>query len=89
MFYTQHIIGNTNNLKSKTLQREIRTMNDNLKRDTTGKCTIGQCRDRALEGQQERQGKIVASRFQSEESYPSPPGASFRNEPPGFLGGHV
>jgi hypothetical protein len=64
-------------------------MEDILKRDTTGKCTIGECRDRSLEGQRDRQARIDASGFQSEEEYPSPAGACSRNEPPGFLGGHV
>jgi hypothetical protein len=64
-------------------------MEDILKRDITGRCTVGECRNRSLEGQRERQAQITASGFQSEEEYPSPPDASLRNEPPGFLGGHV
>jgi hypothetical protein len=73
----------------KPEEKEIHTMEDILKRDTTGKCTIGECRNRSLEGQQERQGRIIASGVQSEEEYPSAPGASMRNQAPGFLGGHV
>jgi hypothetical protein len=63
-------------------------MIDNLKRDITGECE-GECKDRVREGEEERQEKIAKSSVKSPESYPSPPGAKSRNEPPGFLGGHV
>ena len=37
----------------------------------------------------ERQKEIAESSVESPDAYPSAPGAHTRNEPPGFLGGHV
>ena len=58
------------------------------KRDITGDCE-GECKDRVREGEEERQKKIAKSSFKSPDSFPNAPGAKHRNEPPGFLGGHV
>jgi hypothetical protein len=63
-------------------------MTDIPKRDITGDCE-GDCKDRVLEGQKERQKKIAKSGFKTADSFPNAPGAKHRNEPPGFLGGHV
>ena len=60
-----------------------------LDRDRTGFCTEGDCRDRAFEGELDRQAQINASGFESEEEFPNVSGAWSRNEAPGFLGGHV
>jgi hypothetical protein len=60
-----------------------------LERDAKGKCTEGECRDRALEGQRERQKKIKSASYSTGNGTVGAPGASSRNEPPGFLGGHV
>lgn len=57
-------------------------------RDTTGECE-GECKDRVLEGEKERQEKIAKSGVKTTESFPDAPGAHSRNEPPGYLGGHV
>ena len=63
-------------------------MKDMPKRDITGDCE-GDCKDRVLEGEKERQKKIAKSGIKTADSYPNAPGAKSRNEPPGFLGGHV
>ena len=63
-------------------------MLDNLKRDITGECE-GECQDRVRSGEEERQETIANSSVKSPDSYPKAPGAKHRNEPPGFLGGHV
>jgi len=58
-------------------------------RDISGKCR-GECRDRVLEGEQERQKEINAKSVQY--SSPSPNSPSWthkRNDPPGGLGGKV
>jgi hypothetical protein len=57
-------------------------------RDITGKCE-GECNDRVREGEEERQHKIAKSKFSSPDSFPNAPGAKYRTEQPGFLGGHV
>jgi len=62
--------------------------NEMLLRDITGECE-GECRDRVREGEIERQNKIRQSGFAEPESFPNAKGAHLRNEPPGFLGGHV
>ncbi len=63
-------------------------MVDNLKRDITGECE-GECKDRVHAGEEERQKRIAKSSVKSPDSFPKAPGAKHRNEPPGFLGGHV
>ena len=63
-------------------------MADIPKRDITGECDEGDCKDRVFEGEKERQKKIAKSGVKETESFPNAPGASSRNEPPGFLGGH-
>ena len=60
------------------------------KRDIEGKCEEGECRDRALEGLEERQEKMKKEDVEEIEEYPNAPeGAKKRNEPPGSMGGHV
>ena len=63
-------------------------MPDMPKRDITGNCE-GACRDRVHEGEADRQNEIAKSKFKSADSFPNAPGASSRNAPPGWLGGHV
>ncbi len=63
-------------------------MTDIPKRDITGECE-GECRDRVNESNQERQVQMKKMKTKSPSSYPSVPGASDRNEPPGFFGGHA
>ena len=63
-------------------------MTDIPERDITGHCE-GECRDRVHEGEDERQKEIAKSKFKSADSFPNAPGASSRNDPPGWLGGHV
>ncbi len=60
-----------------------------LKRDAKMKCTEGECRDRALEGQKERQSKIKSESYSTGDGTISAPGANSRKDPPGWLGGHV
>jgi hypothetical protein len=60
-----------------------------LDRDRTGKCTVGECRDRVGELEKEMQTKMGEFDVSSPEDYPDIKWATFRNEPPGFLGGHV
>jgi hypothetical protein len=64
-------------------------MTDMPKRDTSGKCDEGECRNRVLEGQEERQHDISASGLETPESYPDAKWARSRNEQPGVWGGHV
>jgi len=57
------------------------------KRDTTGKCE-GECRDRVMEGEKERQKEIESKPYDT----PNPNSPSWtkrRNDPPGVLGGRV
>lgn len=58
-------------------------------RDRTGKCTEGECRDRVRELEEELQSEMRGYDVEEPEDYPATDWASFRNEPPGFLGGHV
>lgn len=56
-------------------------------RDITGKCE-GECRDRVMEGEEERQQEIESQPYDT----PSPNSPSWtkrRNDPPGVLGGRV
>lgn len=56
-------------------------------RDTTGKCE-GECRDRVMEGEKERQREIESQPYDTP-SQDSPPWTKRRNAPPGVLGGRV
>ena len=60
-----------------------------LDRDRTGKCTVGECRDRVRVLEEELQSEMVGYDVEEPADYPDSEWASFRNEPPGFLGGHV
>jgi hypothetical protein len=57
-------------------------------RDIPGHCE-GEFRDRVREGEDDRQKHIAESGFKSADSFPNAPGAKSRNDPPGWLGGHV
>lgn len=58
-------------------------------RDTNGKC-VGECRDRVLEGEVERQEAInFSSKPYDEPAERSPSWTSQRNDPPGAMGGRV
>ena len=46
-------------------------------------------KDRVRAGEEERRETIAKSSVKSPDSFPKAPGAKHRNEPPGFLGGHV
>ncbi len=63
-------------------------MKNILKRDINGECE-GECKDRVREGEEERQKQIAKSNVKSPDHFPNAPGAKSRNDPPGFLGGHV
>lgn len=63
-------------------------MKDILKRDITGHC-VGECKNSVWEAQQRRQAEIDTSGVASCDDYPTVEKAFSRNEPPGFLGGHV
>lgn len=64
-------------------------MNEIPTRDITGHCQ-GECRDRVLEGQQERQDEINASaKGYDTPAEHSPPWTASRNDPPGVLGGRM
>ncbi|MGD9948849.1 MAG: hypothetical protein AB7U29_10255 [Desulfobulbus sp.] len=52
-----------------------------LKRDATGKCEEGECRDRVSEGNQDRQVEIEKEGVQAPESYPEVPGAEKLDNP--------
>ena len=59
------------------------------KRDTSGKCH-GECRDRVLEGEKERQSEINKSKMSySSPAEKSPEWTHGRNDPPGSLGGRI
>ena len=58
-------------------------------RDITGKCE-GECRDRVLEGEQERQDFINASsKGYDTPAERSPSWTASRNDPPGAMGGRI
>jgi len=52
-----------------------------LKRDITGKCEEGECRDRVTEGNKARKVEIEKSGVKSPESYPAVPGAEKLDNP--------
>jgi hypothetical protein len=64
------------------------TMKNLLKRDITGEC-VGECKNTVRDAEQRRQAEINDSGVASPDAYPQAAGASSRNEPPGFWGGHV
>jgi hypothetical protein len=75
---------------NKTIKnREETPMTDMPKRDITGKCDEGECRDRVREGEDERQHEISASDIESPDEYPDAKWARSRNAQPGVWGGHV
>jgi hypothetical protein len=58
-------------------------------RDTSGKC-VGECRDRVLEGEKERQAAIKGSgKRYDEPAERSPSWTSQRNISPGAMGGRI
>ncbi|MDA8141811.1 MAG: hypothetical protein M0036_24460 [Desulfobacteraceae bacterium] len=57
-------------------------------RDTSGKC-VGECKDIVRPADKRRQKEINSLKVESPADYPSVAGAFDRNEPPGYLGGHV
>jgi hypothetical protein len=59
------------------------------KRDITGECDEGECRDRVKEGEKGRQEDLQKENVESTEEYPKAPGAEKRDNPPGEMGGHV
>jgi hypothetical protein len=60
-----------------------------LDRDRIGICTEGECRDRVRELAEELQAKMKEFDVETPEDYPEAKWSRSRNEPPGFLGGHV
>ena len=65
------------------------TMENMPSRDTSGKC-IGECRDRVMEGEVERQAAINRSNQKYDEpAERSPVWTSRRNDPPGVMGGRI
>ncbi len=52
-----------------------------LKRDVTGKCDEGECRDRVTEGLNDRKGEIEKAGVKAPESYPEVQGAENLNNP--------
>jgi hypothetical protein len=56
-------------------------------RDTSGKCR-GECRNRVLEGETERQ-KAIKKQAYSSPADKSPSWASDRDDPPGSMGGRI
>jgi hypothetical protein len=62
-------------------------MADMPTRDTIGKCK-GECRNRVLEGEMERQASIATEPY-NEPDPESPAWTCKRNEPPGVYGGRV
>lgn len=58
------------------------------KRDITGNCE-GECRDRVLEGQEERQNEILADGLDYEDHFPRAKWADDRDIQPGVFGGHI
>jgi hypothetical protein len=76
-------------LENKDKRRVDMEEQNILERDATGKCNEGECRDRVLEGQEERQNEIRDEETSTGEGTSSVSDAKSRNEPPGALGGHV
>ena len=64
-------------------------MTDMPRRDTTGSCDKGECIDRVLDGQIERQIDISLSEIETPAFCPDAKWARSGNEPPGVWGGHV
>ncbi|MCG8633059.1 MAG: hypothetical protein MI863_04480 [Desulfobacterales bacterium] len=58
-------------------------------RDITGHCDEGECRNIVREADEKRQAELESFAYSIEDSIPSVSRACSRNEPPGFLGGHV
>ncbi len=58
------------------------------KRDITGNCDEGECRDRVIEGNEERQKKMADKRY-STPNPNSPEHTKKRNEQPAVWGGRV
>ncbi len=52
-----------------------------LKRDVTGKCEEGECRDRVTEGNEKRQAEMEKEDVKAPESYPKVPGAEELDNP--------
>lgn len=52
-----------------------------LKRDVTGKCEEGECRDRVSEGNKAREIEMEKENVKAPESYPEVPGAEKHNNP--------
>lgn len=63
-------------------------MSDIPKRDITGDCDEGECRDRVAEGNEERQKKIAKKRYSSPNPN-SPEHTKKRDEQPAVWGGRV
>lgn len=56
-------------------------------RDSGFECE-GECRDRVMEGKEDRQQDINTSSVETPDSYPNAPGGKSRSEQPGVWGGH-
>ena len=52
-----------------------------LKRDVTGKCEEGECRDLVTEGNKKRQAEMEKEGVKAPESYPKVPGAEKYDNP--------
>jgi len=52
-----------------------------LKRDVTGKCEEGECRDLVTEGNKKRQAEMEKEGVKAPESYPKVPGAEKLDNP--------
>jgi hypothetical protein len=64
---------------------------DTLKRDITGKCDEGECRDRVTEGAKDRKVEMEKAGVKAPESYPDVPGAGKHDNPdnpPAGIPGH-
>lgn len=58
-------------------------------RDITGHCDEGECRNIVREAEEKRQAELASVEYSIKDSTPSLSGSFSRNEPSGFLGGHV
>jgi hypothetical protein len=56
-------------------QERRNIMSDVLKRDATGKCDEGECRDRVSEGNKDRKAEIEKEDVKTPENYPGVPDA--------------